>query len=133
MKHCPRCDTDKPLEDFIPAPKRADGVSSYCRPCFQEYRRSWDKANWKKRKRERRVKAMALVREAKSVPCMDCDIQYPYYVMDFDHREDEDKVQVVSKVANQGTLKQLREEIAKCDVVCSNCHRARTFQRLGVA
>lgn len=64
---------------------------------------------------------------------MDCGESYPYYVMDFDHREGEHKVQIVSILANRGTLKQVREEIAKCDVVCSNCHRIRTFKRLGVA
>lgn len=30
-RHCPRCDTDKPLSEY--------GAQSYCRPCFNAYRR----------------------------------------------------------------------------------------------
>lgn len=26
-------------------------------------------------------------RQLKEVPCGDCNIKYPYYVMDFDHRD----------------------------------------------
>lgn len=66
--------------------------------------------------------------EAKSVPCMDCGIKYPTYVMDFDHRPGEKKVKNVSSMIAL-TLKEMIEEIKKCDVVCSNCHRERTQQR----
>lgn len=50
--------------------------------------------------------------------------------MDFDHRPGE------GKVANVGTMRlkvseaTIRKEIAKCDLVCANCHRERTHQRL---
>lgn len=29
-------------------------------------------------------------------------------------------------------IERLREEIAKCEVVCACCHRIRTFARLGL-
>lgn len=35
-----------------------------------------------KRKLKEDVKALK-----ESTPCMDCGVKYPYYVMDFDHRE----------------------------------------------
>jgi hypothetical protein len=60
-------------------------------------------------------------------PCSDCGKRYPYYVMDFDHLED--KKILVSKVINSGSWVQARAEIAKCEVVCSNCHRERTYKR----
>ncbi len=34
-----------------------------------------------------REETRVIVREAKSVPCADCGVKYPYYVMDFDHRD----------------------------------------------
>jgi hypothetical protein len=49
--------------------------------------------------------------------------------MDFDHREDEIKEHQLNQIAHQ-KMKTIESEIAKCDVVCSNCHRERTFQRL---
>lgn len=47
--------------------------------------------------------------------------------MDFDHRED--KKFSISQKAYFGARKQVLDEIKKCDVVCSNCHRERTYQR----
>lgn len=60
---------------------------------------------------------------------MDCGISYPYYVMDFDHRNGEEKLEGVAALVNSGRRKAVFEEIEKCDLVCSNCHRERTHQR----
>lgn len=72
-----------------------------------------------------------LVREAKNRPCSDCGEIYPYYVMDFDHRPGTQKKFTIGMSSKTMGKQQALEEIAKCDVVCSNCHRIRTFQRLG--
>lgn len=75
----------------------------------------------------KRAKA-EFIRQAKSVPCMDCGGEFHYCVMDFDHREGVDKVCDIGRMSSF-TWKQIKAEIAKCDVVCSNCHRMRTFER----
>lgn len=67
--------------------------------------------------------------EQKNRPCQDCAIKYPYYVMDFDHRPGEQKFYDPNSLARRLSWKKAREEIAKCDIVCSNCHRERTFRR----
>ena len=57
---------------------------------------------------------------------MDCGQSYPSYVMDLDHRGD--KVRNVARMVSLGLGEAtVLAEIAKCDVVCSNCHRLRTF------
>ena len=61
-------------------------------------------------------------------PCFDCGIYYPYYVMDFDHVTGI-KTANVSKLACSGQTKKLYVEISKCELVCSNCHRFRTWRR----
>lgn len=71
----------------------------------------------------------AWLTEVKSVPCMDCGLRYPYYVMDLDHREGEEKLANPSDLVNCLSWKKMKAEVAKCDVVCSNCHRERTYQR----
>jgi WhiB family redox-sensing transcriptional regulator len=43
-KHCPRCGTDKPVSEFTGAKSRADGLSSYCRPCSNAHKRERRKA-----------------------------------------------------------------------------------------
>ena len=61
-------------------------------------------------------------------PCMDCKISYPYYLMDFDHVRGQKQANV-AELINTLSKKRIDAEIAKCEVVCSNCHRARTHIR----
>lgn len=84
-----------------------------------------------KEARHRALRKVA-VDALKSAPCMDCGIAYPPYVMDFDHRPGEVKMFHVGKMRVNGTRwEKVLAEIAKCDLVCSNCHRARTASRMG--
>lgn len=62
-----------------------------------------------------------------NVECVDCGVKYPYYVMDFDHLED--KKFNISYLAATGRIGKLKDEIAKCEIVCANCHRKRTYER----
>lgn len=39
-KRCPRCETFKAPAGFGPNPRRGDGLQSYCRPCYREFRAS---------------------------------------------------------------------------------------------
>ena len=61
-------------------------------------------------------------------PCVDCGINYPYYVMDFDHVRGQKHANVMELVSTL-SKKKIDEEIAKCEIVCSNCHRIRTYMR----
>jgi hypothetical protein len=65
------------------------------------------------------------IREAKDVPCADCGQRYHYCMMDFDPRDPEDKLFTIGRGCN--SLPKMKLEITKCDVVCSNCHRLRTW------
>lgn len=69
------------------------------------------------------------VNTVKSAPCTDCKNQYHPFVMDFDHTGD-NKEHIISKmVATPFSLDKIKAEIAKCELVCSNCHRMRTLKR----
>jgi hypothetical protein len=63
-----------------------------------------------------------------STPCMDCKESFPYYVMDFDHvrgRKHKNVMELIPTLSK----KIIDLEIAKCEIVCSNCHRVRTHER----
>ena len=62
---------------------------------------------------------------------MDCGGRYPGCAMDLDHVRGDKKFSVSEAVqhAYALTMEALREEIAKCEVVCANCHRVRTEAR----
>jgi recombinational DNA repair protein (RecF pathway) len=128
-KQCTNCGETKPISEF---PRRGSGYQSHCKECSRAYIRKHYQSNKQyyldknKRKLER---ILVLVREAKSKPCADCGQSYPYYVMDFDHRPGEKKVAEIARLVPTKSIRRIVEEIAKCDVVCANCHRKRTFQK----
>jgi hypothetical protein len=86
-----------------------------------------------KRHREKiNARNKALILEAKNHPCVDCGQRYPVAVMEFDHVPE--RGPKLSNIAGPGykTVSRVLAEIAKCDVVCANCHRIRTEERRGV-
>lgn len=133
MKTCSKCKKDLSLSFFNKNASKKDGYATYCKLCWAEYYKDYYK---QPKERSRLDKAKELIREvirnelryAKNKPCMDCGQSYPYYVMDFDHRDPSKKLfNLADSVTNGKSLKEIREEIAKCDIVCSNCHRIRTY------
>jgi hypothetical protein len=58
--------------------------------------------------------------------CKDCGVT-DFAVLEFDHRDPATKVRDISSLAGgAGSWRAIEAEIAKCDVVCANCHRKRT-------
>ena len=80
---------------------------------------------------KRRVKLKeayrTLIDSTKDVPCLDCSQRFPPECMDFDHVRGE-KFAGVGRMGHVN-LERIRLEIAKCEVVCANCHRTRTKKR----
>lgn len=61
---------------------------------------------------------------------MDCGSSHPPWVMEFDHREGEKKVDNIATMVHEvRNMEAILKEISKCDIVCSNCHRNRTHLR----
>jgi hypothetical protein len=85
--------------------------------------------DYRRRTREDRAKRRAYIAEFKNKPCMDCKMPYPSFVMDLDHREGEIKIENLAKMIARYSWNTILEELKKCDVVCSNCHRIRTHNR----
>lgn len=60
-----------------------------------------------------------------SIGCKDCGYKKHHSALDFDH---------ISKkslnVSFSKSISQAKKEIKKCEVVCANCHRLRTYKRL---
>ena len=133
MKHCPKCGRDKPESSFSSRGK--DKLASYCKECQskyckEHYTRNKHKHNerryalTKKTRMEHRDKIM---RAKDNKPCADCGVRYPFYVMEFDHLDE--KIANISDMPGRFGWNKIQKEIDKCDLVCSNCHRKRTFIR----
>ena len=86
--------------------------------------------SWNKGKIKRRRAYREWLNDYKlSTGCMDCGYNKHPAALDFDHREDEEKLFQLSYGSNKSHQAVL-DEIAKCDIVCANCHRIRTAERL---
>lgn len=95
------------------------------------YKREWDKSEAAKagdaRSRQGRMAAINAIKEI--TPCADCGLTFPAVCMDFDHVRG-DKVDNVSYlVSGHRRWEIIETEIAKCEIVCSNCHRVRTLNK----
>ena len=132
MKICSTCKLKKKLDNFNVARSRSDGRQSVCKGCNKRRSREHYLANKESYLRRNKLVKASLKEEIKSLkesnPCVDCKHYYPYYVMDFDHTDDNKVAGVSILVSAMQRLKAL-DEIAKCDLVCSNCHRERTYKR----
>lgn len=134
MRRCTKCGIEK-SEDEFGFKSKAKGIrSSWCKDCHSAYTREHYTNNKqyyfdKNDRHTSRIREM--VKEKKNVPCTDCGGRFPFPVMDFDHLDGTEKLFNVSRGAGYaaGFAKTLRE-IEKCEVVCSNCHRMRTYNRM---
>ena len=79
---------------------------------------------------ERRAQAEALVNDIKrKLGCADCTDDCEPSELNFDHLPGYEKLAKISILVWLGRLQALREEIAKCEVVCPSCHMKRGWAR----
>ena len=112
----------KNLEVIKEEIKKCDVVCANCHRIREASRRNTKKLTY----------YSPIVNPLKNKPCMDCHIKYESFVMDFDHTDPFKKSFHISKpkFKTEDKKKELIEEIMKCDVVCANCHRIRTFVKI---
>ena len=136
VKLCPRCGEVKPLSDFSKNAARKDGVHSICKACrriydHERYVRIHGRDVAYNPQRSERGRGAWLRGLKEGVPCADCGKVYPPQVMQWDHRPEYEKVGEISVDFWGKTREDVLAEIAKCDLVCANCHAIRTFERSG--
>lgn len=143
---CKQCGKNKPERSFATfktrkGETRRRGVCWTCRGEYatknfkrlQQYRKTYNKANRPKkalRDSFRRAEAKAYVDKIKAqTPCADCRQRFHPVAMDFDHGDSPKTRGVAVMVGSGYRLDLIKSEIAKCEIVCANCHRVRTWTR----
>ena len=128
-KVCLQCQLDLPLGSFRWKDEAKGFRIARCQECDVQDRAARyarNPAQYLDNKRRTQAHLKAVLNHRKDGPCMDCGGVFPPCVMDFDHRDPSTKVCKVSSLVYSGSEQLLLDEIAKCDLVCSNCHRIRT-------
>jgi hypothetical protein len=136
MGRCSRCKEEKPDEDFAWRRRGQGQRDTYCRPCRAAYKQEHYAANKARYIAAARQRKKALIEERtvylvtflREHPCVDCGESDPI-VLEFDHLRD--KRFSISEGIQGRNWQDVLDEIAKCDVVCANCHRRRTAIRGG--
>jgi len=140
MKSCSRCKATLPLDAFNKKGLRADGkikYQSFCRECnkvtskahYISFREKHLLQLRESRLRRRKAAQQVILGYLRQHPCVDCG-ESDIVVLEFDHLSD--KTLGISVMVTGGYKKDLiLKEIAKCEVVCANCHRRRTYKRQG--
>jgi len=127
-KTCTRCKQHKPISQYG---NTADKKLSACRECInkaQKIQYANNKKYYLDRNRERRAINREWYQEIKNkTPCVKCGNQYPYYVMDYDHIEPTNKILCVAQMMGF-SRKAILNEMAKCELLCANCHRIKTYE-----
>lgn len=87
------------------------------------------KAQHRSRMKRQRQKAAEWLAEYKlTLSCIKCGESHPACI-EFHHRDPSQKDIGVGDMAKGGySVERMMEEIAKCDVLCSNCHRKHHYE-----
>lgn len=140
MRVCTKCRVEKPVSEFSIRRDTASGRSSGCKLCLNKQGRDRHKEHPEIRKtrrlsiRSRRKELRGFLDSLKNTPCADCGNSYPACAMDFDHIDAATKEYDLSTAVSRGRSKEnIMLEAAKCQVVCSCCHRIREHSRRLVA
>lgn len=126
-RRCLKCQVAKPFSEFPPKgpPDGRTPVHLFCLACGRPPKRYSDARTFTKGEI---ITRRGYIMKAKNKPCADCGLQFAYPAMEFDHARGDKKFAL--SCVRDATMEEIAEEISKCDVVCSNCHKVRTHNRL---
>jgi predicted Fe-S protein YdhL (DUF1289 family) len=134
MKICTKCELPKEIEDFNWRSKTKGTRQSICRECQNKAGAEHYKNNSSDyKKRARQFKAALKAKFAEWLLdkyCVDCGENDPV-VLDCDHVRGEKKSDISVMLNDTRPWEAILEELSKCEVKCSNCHRKKTAKQFG--
>jgi excinuclease UvrABC ATPase subunit len=124
MKKCSKCNLLKPLDEFGNNKNKKDKKQRYCKKCQANFDHNFYLKN-KKEAKERRKQYKQNISDwleqyKKQSECKKCK-EKRWYTLQFHHINSFEKDFNISDL--RGTsIKKIKEEIKKCEILCSNCH-----------
>lgn len=133
-KICPICKVLKPRTEFPKTKFGSMGTGSYCFPCDSAFKATDHIKHKEKRHKSNRSRRATFTNRNRKIihehllanPCVRCGLT-DIMVLEFDHLGS--KLFGVAADADWAAEEKIRAEIAKCQVLCGNCHFWKTLQQ----
>lgn len=126
---CSKCKQDLDISEFNQKGTNKQGdirYQTFCKTCNAEYSSNWYKNNSQRiidKNREYKQRMRVWYIELKeSMICSICGEDH-VACLDFHHNDPAEKDGIISESPRRWGKKKILAEIAKCTVLCSNCHR----------
>jgi len=126
-KICSKCKLPKELEEFNKNKRKKDGLTSWCKKCTSEISKTYYLNNTEKvlksmKKSKEKINAW-FIEFKQTLSCEKCGENH-HSTLDFHHKDPKIKEFSISVMIRKNKCEQdIREELEKCIVLCSNCHR----------
>lgn len=112
--------------------KKGNKPQSYCKDCHKEYRKQHyidNRDRYINRAADYRLEFKNWFKGIKqTLKCIKCG-ESRWWVLDFHHRDPEQKDSNISDLVAKSSKTLVLQELEKCDVLCSNCHRDLHYQQ----
>lgn len=130
-KICSSCKLEKNKEEFNKRSSSKDGLGSYCKLCNKDKLKQHyhnNKEYYYSKSKNHSKKIQDWFNEfRKTLSCIKCN-ESRWWVLDFHHRNPQDKDGNISSMIMKNSKEKILQEIDKCDILCSNCHRDIHYQ-----
>lgn len=138
MRRCNKCFKEKDEKEFHWKIKNVRRKTT-CSSCEKEYHKSHYlnnenyrnkcKESAKVKNKEYNERNLSILGDILQTNCCaDCGETNPI-VLEFDHIKGK-SIGIARLKRNAASIKTLLSEVSKCEIVCANCHRKRTYSRL---
>jgi len=134
---CKKCQSEKSVEEFSFRDTLKSRRHHICKACHTQYRHDHYLKNREKyivkahkwNIKQREVLKEFILEKLKHSSCRDCG-ESDILVLDFDHVSDK-KFSIAHMFKNNYSVTAIEQEMAKCIIRCSNCHRRKTAKEVG--
>jgi hypothetical protein len=113
-RQCRICKEYKELTEFSPTNKIGN-LNSYCKKCAAK----------RKKKPQQRFKEECIA--YKGGKCVICSYNKCPAALEFHHRNPDEKDFTISHLSTVILSDEVKNELDKCDLLCSNCHREKHY------
>lgn len=138
MKICSKCNISKTENDFFFRDKKNGHRHTQCKECYKSQRSNYHAEHYRKyrsvyierakirREKLRKEFRFTILQHLQGKSCVSCN-ENDIRVLEFDHIEAPKKSFTISQAVKLGrSVDELKSELKKCQILCSNCHKKKT-------